>query len=49
MGRITEEKERDRGTEGKTSYVVALIGEEEQKKRKWIEAQRAKPPNLMRS
>ena len=39
--------ERDRGTEGETSYFEALIGEEEHtKKRKGIEAQRVKPPTL---
>ena len=34
MNRKREEKERDRGTEGETSYLEALIGEEEHT-RKW--------------
>ena len=52
----SEQKERDRGTEGETSYLDELIREEEQtrkwkseKKRKVIEAQRVKPPTVMRS
>ena len=44
----SEEKERDRDTEGKTSCLDALIWEEEQKrkrKRKGIETQRVDLPN----
>ena len=51
---MEEEKERDRGTDGETSYLDALIGEEEKtrkgkKKRKRIEVQMVKPPTLMHS
>ena len=51
---MEEEKERDRGTDGETSYLDALIGEEEQtrkmkKKRKGNEVQMVKSPTLMRS
>ena len=51
---MEEEKERDRDTDGETSYPDALIGEEEQtttwkKKKKGIEIQMVKPLTLMLS
>ena len=50
----SEGTERDRGTEGETSYLDALIGGEEKTReksleRKGIEAQRAKPPTPTRA
>ena len=43
-----EEKERDRGTEDETSYLDALIGEEEQM-RKWKKEEKERERSYERS